>query len=73
MCASGYRLVTRCNRLSNVFTESGILLVTIQSLCRWKNVKMWMLIGAIVIIIGWLISSFVCGFNYDKCKSSPSN
>lgn len=35
----------------------------------WKNVKMWILISVIVALICWLIASFVCGFNFDKCKS----
>jgi Synaptobrevin len=33
----------------------------------WKNVKMWILIIAIVIVLIWLISSFICGFDYSKC------
>jgi vesicle-associated membrane protein 7 len=35
----------------------------------WKNVKMWGLIAVIVIIIIWLIASFICGFNFSKCQS----
>ena len=35
----------------------------------WKNVKMWGLIAVIVIIIIWLIASFICGFNFSKCPS----
>jgi vesicle-associated membrane protein 7 len=36
----------------------------------WKNVKMWGLIAVIVIIIIWLIASFICGFNFSKCQGS---
>jgi vesicle-associated membrane protein 7 len=34
-----------------------------------NNVKMWVLIAFILAILAWLISSFVCGFNYEKCAS----
>jgi vesicle-associated membrane protein 7 len=37
-----------------------------------KNVKMWVLIAFVLIIIAWLISSFVCGFDYSNCKGSSS-
>ena len=35
-----------------------------------KNVKMWLLIAFVLVIIAWLISSFVCGFNYQSCPGS---
>lgn len=35
-----------------------------------KSVKMWAMIGLIVVVLIWLISSFVCGFNYSKCAPS---
>jgi vesicle-associated membrane protein 7 len=46
---------------------------SLKSAMWWKNVKMWLLIAAIVAIIIWLIASFVCGFSFDKCKSSSSS
>jgi len=42
----------------------------LKNVMWWKNVKMWLLIIAIVAVLIWLISSFVCGFDYSKCKSS---
>ncbi len=42
---------------------------SLKSAMWWKNVKMWLLIIAIAAIIIWLIASFACGFNFDKCKS----
>jgi vesicle-associated membrane protein 7 len=38
----------------------------------WKNVKMWLLISVIVGLICWLISSFICGFDFSKCKSNSA-
>ena len=37
-----------------------------------KNVKMWAMIALIVLIIIWLIASFVCGFafNTGPCKKN---
>jgi len=38
---------------------------------RWAfcftNIKLWIALIIVVIILIWLISSFVCGFNYSKC------
>jgi vesicle-associated membrane protein 7 len=42
----------------------------LKNVMWWKNVKMWLLIIAIVAVLIWLISSFVCGFDYSKCKGS---
>lgn len=39
----------------------------LKNVMWWKNVKMWILIITIVAILIWLISSFICGFNYSKC------
>ena len=33
-----------------------------------KNVKMWALMAVVTAIIAWLIASFVCGFDFSKCK-----
>jgi len=33
----------------------------LKNVMWWKNVRMWLLIGAIVLVLIWLISSFVCG------------
>ncbi|KAL6067337.1 Vesicle-associated membrane protein [Balamuthia mandrillaris] len=39
---------------------------------RWAmcytNVKLWIAIIVVIAILIWLISSFICGFNYKKCK-----
>lgn len=42
----------------------------LKNVMWWKNCRMWVLIGAIVAVLIWLISSFICGFDYSKCKSS---
>ena len=36
----------------------------LKNVMWFKNVKMWALIALIVIVLIWLVSSFVCGFNY---------
>ncbi len=33
----------------------------------WKNVKMWLFITFIVLIIIYFIVSFICGFDFSKC------
>lgn len=55
------------NRSANKFQRSSKQL---KNVMWWKNVKMWALITVIVIVLIWLISSFVCGFNYSKCGAS---
>jgi vesicle-associated membrane protein 7 len=40
----------------------------LKNVMWWKNVKMWGLITVIVLLIIWLIASFICGFNFSKCK-----
>lgn len=39
----------------------------LKNVMWWKNVKLWLLIAVIVVIIIWLIASFICGFNFGKC------
>lgn len=36
----------------------------------WKNVKMWLLIAAVVLIISLVISMLACGADFSKCKAS---
>jgi len=36
------------------------------SMCR-ENYKLWAILIVVIIIIVWLISSFICGFDYSKC------
>jgi vesicle-associated membrane protein 7 len=45
----------------------------LKNVMWWKNVKMWGLIIVVVAIIIWLISSFVCGFNFSKCGAGSSS
>ncbi len=42
----------------------------LKNVMWWKNVKMWLIIIAVVIVLIWLIASFVCGFDFSKCKSA---
>lgn len=44
----------------------------LKNVMWWKNIKMWMLITIIVLVLIWLISSFVCGFDYSKCGAGGS-
>lgn len=37
---------------------------------RWKNVKMWLLIVGIALIISIVIAMLACGADFSKCKSS---
>ena len=37
----------------------------LKNVMWFKNVKMWALIALIVAVLIWLISSFICGFNYS--------
>lgn len=53
------------NRSAQKFQKSAKAL---KNVMWWKNVKMWLLIGAVVVILIWLIASFVCGFDFSKCK-----
>eukprot|EP01087_Luapelamoeba_hula_P024850 TRINITY_DN960_c0_g1_i1.p1 TRINITY_DN960_c0_g1~~TRINITY_DN960_c0_g1_i1.p1 ORF type:complete len:219 (-),score=37.03 TRINITY_DN960_c0_g1_i1:276-932(-) len=32
------------------------------------NVKLWIVLIIVVIVLVWLISSFICGFDYHKCS-----
>lgn len=36
----------------------------------WRNMKLWIIVGVCVLILIWLISSLICGFDYKKCRSS---
>jgi vesicle-associated membrane protein 7 len=38
----------------------------------WRNVKLWIIAGVCVIILIWLISSLICGFNYKNCSKKKS-
>lgn len=55
------------NRSANKFQRSSRQL---KNVMWWQRTRMIMLIVAIVVILIWLISSFVCGFNYSKCGAS---
>lgn len=33
-----------------------------------RNVKMWLLIIGIVLVVIYFIVSFICGFNFKKCR-----
>ncbi|ELR21002.1 RSNARE, VAMP71-family [Acanthamoeba castellanii str. Neff] len=61
-------LVTRTEQLQDqsyrFSTESRRLK---WSMCR-DNYKLWAILVIVVIIIVWLISSFICGFDYSKCS-----
>jgi len=43
---------------------------SLKNVMWYKNVKMWAMIAAIVIILIWLISSFACNFDYSKCRAA---
>ena len=43
---------------------------SLKNVMWYKNVKMWAMIAAIVIILIWLISSFACGFDYSRCRAA---
>lgn len=34
----------------------------------WKNIKMTLLLILVLLVVCWLISSMICGFNYSKCS-----
>ena len=34
----------------------------------WKNIKMTLLLIMVLLVVVWLISSMICGFNYSKCS-----
>ncbi len=36
----------------------------------WKNVKMWLLIAAVVLVISIVVAMLACGSDFSKCKSS---
>lgn len=55
------------NMSANKFQKSAR---TLKRAMWWKNVKMWIVIVVILIVIIWLISSFACGFDYSKCSGS---
>jgi len=40
----------------------------LKNVMWFKNVKMWALIALIVAVLIWLISSFVCKFDYSGCR-----
>jgi vesicle-associated membrane protein 7 len=33
----------------------------------WRRVKLYFLIGFIVVFILWLLTSIICGFDYSQC------
>jgi len=35
----------------------------------FTNIKLWIVLFIVVIVLIWLISSFICGFDYSKCRS----
>jgi vesicle-associated membrane protein 7 len=39
----------------------------LKTVMFWRKVKLYFLIFFIVVISIWLISSFLCGFDYSKC------
>ena len=63
-------LVDKTEALSNSAKRFQRSSKALKQVMWMKNVKMYLLIGLILGLIIWLISSFVCGFNYSKCKSS---
>jgi len=38
----------------------------------YRNLKLQLAIALLVVVIIWLVSSFICGFDYGKCASSPA-
>jgi len=32
------------------------------------NIKLWIALVIVIVVLIWLVSSFICGFNYSKCS-----
>jgi len=61
-------LVTRTEQLqdqSYKFQEGSRSLK--WSFC-YTNFKLWIALILVVVVLIWLVSSFICGFNYSKCS-----
>lgn len=61
-------LVDKTEELSQTARRFQYQSKNLKDMMWWKNVKMWLIIIFIVLIVIYFIVSFICGFNFDKCK-----
>jgi len=60
-------LVSRTEHLE----DSSYKFARSSTALKWQmwfcNVKLWIVLIVVLVICAWLLSSFICGFNYKKC------
>jgi len=60
-------LVTKTQELQERSSQFNKSSKKLKYAMWWTNIKLWILLIFIVVVIIWLASSFVCGFDYHKC------
>jgi len=62
-------LVSRTEQLADQSYKFNSASRTLKYAYCFYNVKLWIALIVVVAILCWLISSFICGFDYSKCSS----
>lgn len=60
-------IVMKSRNMKEVSTQLHKNSRTLKNHMWWQNKKMTIIIVIIVILAIWLVSSFLCGFTYNKC------
>jgi vesicle-associated membrane protein 7 len=65
-------LVDKTEALNNSARKFQRASKSLKSAMWWKNVKMWLLIGAIVIVVCYAIAAFACGPALNTGTCAPA-
>lgn len=60
-------LVHKSDQLDDQARKFNLHSRKLKNRMLWKNIKMTLILGLVCLVVIWLISSMICGFDYHKC------